>query len=216
MDGQTDRATSGGSLALLEAPVPLPLPIATRSQSTNSRSAVTIRDATCGADNLGQIFETFYANEIESLVRALSATLIEPSLAADAAHEAMTRAYERWDLVGQHPNPTAWCYRVATNWTTSRWRKRRREVVVDPFEGDRPIHGASSAASLNHVALNHLLCDALMRLDVDQRAVVVLRLCMDWSREETADALGIPVGTVGSRLSRALAKLRVALGDIEL
>jgi RNA polymerase sigma-70 factor (ECF subfamily) len=49
---------------------------------------------------------------------------------------------------------------------------------------------------------------ALGRLSVEQRAVVVLRVVHDWSERDTAFALGVPVGTVKSRLSRALERLR--------
>lgn len=53
--------------------------------------------------------------------------------------------------------------------------------------------------------------EAVSRLPYDQRAVVVLRLIEDWSEREVADALGIALGTVKSRLSRALEKLRQEL-----
>jgi RNA polymerase sigma-70 factor (ECF subfamily) len=44
-------------------------------------------------------------------------------------------------------------------------------------------------------------------LPVSQRAVIVLRVLHDWSQADTAEALGVPVGTVKSRLNRALANL---------
>jgi RNA polymerase sigma-70 factor (ECF subfamily) len=52
---------------------------------------------------------------------------------------------------------------------------------------------------------------AFERLTVEQRAVIVLRHFLDLKREDVAEALGVPVGTVDSRLSRAMAKLRDAL-----
>jgi RNA polymerase sigma-70 factor (ECF subfamily) len=50
------------------------------------------------------------------------------------------------------------------------------------------------------------------RLSTSQRAVVVLRFHLDWSLEQIAAALGVPVGTVKSRLHRALSSLRETLG----
>ncbi len=58
---------------------------------------------------------------------------------------------------------------------------------------------------------DHDLTVALARLSVTQRAVVVCRYLLDWSEEETAAALDIPVGTVKSRLSRALHTLATHL-----
>ena len=56
--------------------------------------------------------------------------------------------------------------------------------------------------------------NALRRLDVKLRSVVVCRLLLDWSVDETADALRIKPGTVKSRLHRALAMLERSLGHM--
>jgi DNA-directed RNA polymerase specialized sigma24 family protein len=53
----------------------------------------------------------------------------------------------------------------------------------------------------------------LAGLSTDHRAVVVLRVWLDWSEAEVASALKIPRGTVKSRLARALEQLREVLGD---
>lgn len=149
-----------------------------------------------------QAFAMFYEQNIDSLTRALNATLIDPALAADAAQEAMTRACERWATVQTHPSPVAWCYRVGMNWSTSRWRKRRREVVTaEPLD-------TSVACSSAVEAADDSLRNALMKLSVEQRSVVVLRIWMDWSVEATAEALDLAPGTVASRLHRALKNLR--------
>ncbi len=52
-------------------------------------------------------------------------------------------------------------------------------------------------------------------LDEQQRAVVVMRLIQGYSTKETADMLNIPLGTVLSRLSRALDKLRLSLKQLD-
>jgi len=152
-------------------------------------------------------FAAFYRGNIDSLARTLSASLGDAQLAQDAAQEAMARACERWEKIGGYDNPTGWCYRVAMNWATSRWRKRRREVVTDtmppPIAIDNP-----------DFEMQDRLLVALRELSVDHRSVIVLRLVEDWSIGETAEALGIAPGTVQSRYARALARLRVALGDI--
>jgi len=144
-------------------------------------------------------FPAFYEESAEQVARALAATLGDPELAADAANEAMTRAYERWAKISQYDNPAAWVFRVGLNWSLSWKRRRRRErersVRLVPDRAD-PIERDDSVDA------------ALARLTVDQRAVVVCRIHLDWSVEQTAEALDIAEGTVKSRLARALNEMR--------
>jgi RNA polymerase sigma-70 factor (ECF subfamily) len=72
-------------------------------------------------------FEEFYRARGDRVYRAVAVTLGDPELARDATAEAMARAYARWSTVSTVDNPGGWVYRVALNWATSRWRRRRRE-----------------------------------------------------------------------------------------
>jgi len=149
-------------------------------------------------------FEAFYGANVDRVHRALALTIGDPDLARDATDEAMARAYTRWATVGHLGNPAGWVYRVGLNWARSRWRKLRRErpmaewraVPVPPPDAD------AAAASA-----------ALTTLPTDQRAAVVCRILLDLSTAETAAVLGVPEGTVRSRLSRALAVLRAHLAE---
>ncbi|MCU0261734.1 MAG: hypothetical protein MUE78_12000 [Ilumatobacteraceae bacterium] len=149
-------------------------------------------------------FERFFRAEVGPVQRSLTLTLGDADLAAEATAEAMARAFARWPKVSGYDNPAAWVHRVGLNWATSRWRKRRREVLTD-HEPDRSLDAAVTA--------DPELTSALARLDIDQRAVVVLRYHLDWSEADTAAALGIAPGTVKSRLSRALTRLAEMLED---
>ena len=143
-------------------------------------------------------FEDFYLAEWDSVYRPLAATIGDPHLARDATAEAMARAYHRWSKVSSYRNPSGWVYRVGLNWARSRFRKQKREVLGDP-----PVDTAVRDGAIRDTDL-----DAQLRsLPIDQRAVVVLRYYMDWSQEDIAAALDIPVGTVKSRIHRALKKL---------
>ena len=74
----------------------------------------------------------------------------------------------------------------------------------------RPVPGTRFEADVD----DHLgLLAALLRLPIDQRAVIVLRHVEDLSESETAAALDIPEGTVKSRLARGLASLRELLEE---
>jgi RNA polymerase sigma-70 factor (ECF subfamily) len=153
-------------------------------------------------------FAAFYQKNIASLARTLTASLGDAQVAQDAAQEAMARACERWDKIQSYDNPTGWCYRVAMNWATSRWRKRRREVVTDAAPRSAPFESPD-------FEIQDRLLAALRELSIDHRSVIVLRLVEDWSIAETAEALGIAPGTVQSRYARALTRLRAELGDFD-
>ena len=81
------------------------------------------------------------------------------------------------------------------------WRKRRHEVVADP--GDRPVTSGEPSAD-RRILLDH----ALDRLTPRQRSTVVLRYYDDLSERETADTLGVSVGTVKSTTHDALRRMR--------
>ena len=143
-------------------------------------------------------FEDFYRSRREQVFRGLALTLRDRDLASDATDEAMARAYQHWRSVSGYNNPEGWVYRVGLNWARSRMRRTKREVRGFRLE-DRP------AAEL--VPADPALAAALEELPLQQRAVVVLRCYFDWSTEQVAKALGVPKGTVKSRLSRALEAL---------
>jgi len=144
-------------------------------------------------------FDDFYRLSSSSITRALTVTLNDAELAADATNEAMTRAFQRWSKISTYDNPSAWVYRVGLNWSSS-WRQRRRR------ERDRPVQLTPATAELD--SRDDSLDVALAHLSLEHRAVVVCRIYLDWSVEQTAKALKVAPGTVKSRLARALAQLR--------
>ena len=98
-------------------------------------------------------------------------------------------------------------YRVAVNWGRSWLRRLRRE------RDRRPLLTSPAIAEDRVVDVD--LEQALELLSRDLRSVVVARFLLDWSVDQTADALGIPPGTVKSRLSRALRQLGREMGEGE-
>ena len=146
-------------------------------------------------------FESFYRDAYADIARALTVTLGDLDLAQEATDEAMVRAYVRWEKIRAYDNPGGWVYRVGLNWARS---ARRRLARVLPFHERRVVDPPSSDPA-HHAALRDL--------DISLRAVVVCRLLLDWSVDETAAALRIKPGTVKSRLHRALAQLERTLGD---
>lgn len=147
-------------------------------------------------------FAGFFHERYRSIASALALTLRDDQLAADAAAEAMARAYQRWDDVGRYANPSGWVYRVGLNWARSRRRKLLREV----FRSESPETPAPPAPDTDPT-----LGRALAELPIEQRSVVVCRYLLDWSEFQTAEALQIAPGTVKSRLSRGLERLAVLM-----
>ena len=142
-------------------------------------------------------FEAFYRAHVVEVRQALCLALGDVDLGSEAADEALARACERWEDVRRFANPAGWAYRVGLNWALDHERRRRR------WRDHRAVPDRPAVA----IASDPTLEAALRGLPVEQRAVVVCRYLLDWSIQDTAAALDVPVGTVKSRMARALATL---------
>lgn len=134
------------------------------------------------------------------MYRALALTLGDHRLAGEAVDEAMARAWDRWAQVGGYDRPAAWVYRVALNWARS-WRRKFHRLVVTAEPATLDSH---TIDELPDVDLDRLL-GALNHRD---RELVVMRYFLQFTLTEIARLDGTPVGTVKSRLHRAVAQLR--------
>lgn len=120
--------------------------------------------------------------------------------AEDLVQATLVKCYVAWDKVRKAHDKDAYVYRVLVNTHTS---NRRR------FWGrERPSDDVPVAAAVSDATALPDLTDSVQRalagLNRQSRAVVVLRYFADLTEQQTADALGVPAGTVKSRLSRAL------------
>lgn len=129
--------------------------------------------------------------------------------AEDLVQETLVRVYTKWPRVGQQ-QPAAYARRVLSNLHTDRWRRTRREVLVDEtpdLGGRRDVpHGDPELVDL---------VSALQSLGPREREAVVLRHYLDLSEKQTAEALGVGVGSVKGYTSRGLAALRAALKEAD-
>jgi RNA polymerase sigma factor (sigma-70 family) len=153
------------------------------------------------ASNVRSDFERFYLTSRDGCYRALLATVTRADEADDLLAEAYARALAKWRTVRRHPAPQAWVVRTALNLHRDQWRRssRRRAVPrrVDVSAPEPPIDPA--------------LLAAVHALPERQREVVALRVLLGLSAADTAEALGIDAGTVGTHLRRALSTLRSQL-----
>ncbi len=135
------------------------------------------------------------------------------SLAGDAADDivqsALERALRRWDSRRDDDALQAWLFAIVyRQFATEHRRARRWQRVLELF-GAEPVEPSPSPERIHE---GQAMLAAFARLSPDQRALLLLVSVEGFSYREAADMLGLPIGTVMSRLSRAREKLR-ALGD---
>jgi RNA polymerase sigma factor (sigma-70 family) len=158
------------------------------------------------AGELAADFEAFYARHRDSVARTLALGFNDPELGFEAADEAMVRAYRNWSKVSRYDNPEGWVFRVGLNWGRSWMRRRLTATIKAPMLVD---HGKSP--TIEDLATDPDLAQAVAALKQDHRIVVVLRFERDYTVAQIAQILGVAEGTVKSRLSRALNLLAVEL-----
>ena len=128
--------------------------------------------------------------------------------AEDLVQEALTQVALRWRrLADGHPD--AYARQVIVRRNISWWRKHRREVVIDLYDGAVTVDGPEEAAG------RRLMVDrALDALTARQRTVVVLRYYEDLTERDAAAVLGVSVGTVKSQTHLALRRPRQAAPEL--
>lgn len=143
--------------------------------------------------------------------RAAYAVTAHRSLADDAAQEAIEKAFASLHRFDETRPFGPWLKRIAVNRAIDHLRRSRRlEVLRDE---ETTYHawavGETAEDDLRHWAI----ADAVAALGSGKRIVIVLHYWLDLPLDEIAGVLGIPVGTVASRLGRAKAELRAVLEE---
>jgi RNA polymerase sigma factor (sigma-70 family) len=148
-----------------------------------------------------------------------TAHLISPDGdAEDAAQEAFVKAFAALGRFRTGSPFRPWLLQIVTNEARNRRRSAgRRATLALRAAEDRPSDDAAPSPESAVLASERraVLLAALNALRDDDREVIAARYFLELSESETAEALGIPRGTVKSRLSRALERLRVQLGAPE-
>lgn len=140
------------------------------------------------------------------LLRAARSLTANPSDAEDLLQTALAKTFVAWERIEDHRALDGYVRRALLNTRTSQWRKRKvEEYACD--ELPEPA-GVPEPDPAERQVLHDSMWRAVMRLPDRQRAMVVLRYYEDLSEAQTAEVLGVSVGTVKSAVSRALGKLR--------
>ena len=139
--------------------------------------------------------------------------------AEEAAQDGFVKAYRALGRFRRGAPLRPWLLRIVANEARNLRRSaaRRERLTLRAAAEDRPGDAVPSpeAALLARESHERLLA-AVEQLPAEHRDAVACRYLLELSEEETAAALGIRRGTVKSRLSRALARLRENLGEEEL
>ena len=142
------------------------------------------------------------------LDQAARLILRDPELARDAVQEGLIRAWRDLRKLRDPDRFDAWLYRLTVNACLDLARQRRRRVIEVQLT---PLHHPALSDSSIAQANRQLVDEVLRDLDAQGRAIVVLHYYMGLPLTDVAATLSLPLGTVKSRLHRALTAMRIAI-----
>jgi RNA polymerase sigma-70 factor (ECF subfamily) len=152
--------------------------------------------------------------------------------ARDLAQETFTRGLDKIDSFRGDASPYTWLFRIATNLSISKLRKTQRHrtfsldapggrdgtssaggedqasALLDRVSAQRQDEQARPDRQMEKRERDEKVLEALGRLDAEYRAVLVMRDIEGFDYQQMADVLGLPLGTLKSRLFRARLALR--------
>jgi RNA polymerase sigma-70 factor (ECF subfamily) len=169
-------------------------------------------------------FERQMLPHLDALYRSALGMTKNSSDAEDLVQEAFVRAFQFFDQFQGGTNARAWLFRILTNLYINSYRRKTREpekLSYDEMEDfylyNRLAHAESSGAGgspeqevVEKVQIEAIR-DAIGKLPDEYRETVILSDLNDFSYQEIADILNIPIGTVRSRLSRGRRLVQKAL-----
>ena len=146
-----------------------------------------------------QTFESLYIPIHKQLYH--TALMMVGEHAEDALQDAVLLGFEKFGQLREPKHFKTWMTRILMNVCYGLGRKSRPFVSLDDI----------GEIAVNEAGFDIELLDCIERLDKNHREVVVLKFWSNLSLKEIAQALDVPIGTVKSRLSRAIDQLRESL-----
>ncbi|HSM19840.1 MAG TPA: sigma-70 family RNA polymerase sigma factor [Hyphomicrobiales bacterium] len=151
------------------------------------------------------------AQELPRLRRYARALLRDPSEADDLVQDCVTRALEKiaqW----REDEPRRWLFAIMHNLFVDQSRARRRQSQMAQVSALAPGEAHEPPRQLDRLVFADVM-DALQALPEDRREALVLVGVEGMSYRDAAAVLGVPVGTLMSRLGRGRAQLRALIGE---
>ncbi len=161
-------------------------------------------------DAFGELVSRHQARLYNAVIRLVDS----PEDAADVVQEAFLNAYQSLRSFKGDSEFYTWLYRIAFNSAISQKRKKRVAVSLDVvgvdgvIDPDDPSDYVKPGAALQRSEDERILQNALNRLSHEHREVLILKEIEGLRYEEIAEVLGVPIGTIRSRLHRARLELR--------
>jgi len=154
-----------------------------------------------------EAFDRVAMQVVDRLYRIARLILRDTELAEDAVQETLVRAWRDLRALRDPARFDAWIHRLLMRAVTDEFRQvQRQRAVVTVLRPEASMRDDSEA-----IAVREQLERGFQRLTMEHRTVLVLRLYLGLSLEETAVTIGIPVGTAKSRLHYATEAMRDAL-----
>jgi RNA polymerase sigma-70 factor (ECF subfamily) len=169
-----------------------------------------------------EAFEREALTHLDAVYRTALRLSGDPSDAEDLVQETMLKAYRAWDQYERGTNAKAWLLTILRNTYINTYRRAKaRPVMVDvneiePYTVFRNVRSADPEAAFFSQIVDDRVTAAIATLPDEFREVLVLSDTEDLSYAEIAATVGIPVGTVKSRLFRARQLLQKQLYDYAL
>ncbi|HXN91950.1 MAG TPA: sigma-70 family RNA polymerase sigma factor [Candidatus Sulfotelmatobacter sp.] len=153
-------------------------------------------------------FRQLYDQEYRSVFRAIRAVVLDPSAAEDLTQETFVRAYRARNRYTPTAPPGAWLRRIGINLAISHLRRQKLARFLPAR-----LYVAPDRRDYDRAEARDVVEKALTALSPKLRATVVLHYYEGLTREEIAQVLGVPAGTVASRIAKAVAIMRKAMGS---
>ena len=166
-------------------------------------------------------FEKSFEEDFPAVHRFISRR-VGTALADDLAAETFAIAFRRrHDFDARKGSLRSWLFGIAVNLLRSHWRAEQHQLELDArlaVDAELRQDLSMSDERLSASLIGPRIAAALAELVAEQREVLLLHVWAELSHDEIASALGVPVGTVRSRLWRSRASLRERLRgfDFEL
>lgn len=148
--------------------------------------------------DLRELLASHHANVFAFLYRLCG----DPHLAEDLMQETFVRALRASERYEARGKVSTWLFSIAANLAKDHWRQQKRHAEVPLDEGTLSVRPDEEGVEVR---------EALLRLPLEQRTVLILRYYHDLSYAEIADALVIPLGTVRSRIHNGLERMKSQL-----
>ena len=153
-------------------------------------------------------FRQLYDQEFHSVYRSIRAVVLDTAAAEDLTQETFVRAYRARHRYTPTAPPGAWLRRIGINLAISHLRRQKLARFLPAR-----LYVAPDRRDYDRAEARDVVEKALTQLSPKLRAAVVLHYYEGLTREEIADVLGVPAGTVASRIAKAVAIMRKTMAS---